>query len=51
MKTFKFIFFTFIFSTLICSCNPVDEEDYQTNIFENVQKTGEETEVEDGSKD
>jgi hypothetical protein len=50
MKKIKFIFFALLFSTIIYSCTDEDE-DYQTNTIENIQATGDDTDVDNGSKD
>lgn len=48
MKKLKFIFFALLFSTLIYSCT---DDDYQSNTIENTQATGDEDEVDNGSKE
>ena len=50
MKKLKFIFFALLFSTLFYSCTE-DDEDYQTNTIENTQATGDDSDVDNGSKD
>ena len=51
MKTLKFIFFTFLLSTFIYSCTPEEVVDNKTSDIGSTQATGDESNVDNGSKD